>query len=283
VLPPRGIPLIHLDIVAEEIGRSTQTDVALWGDVAEGLDDLTEALADQADDLKARRASYIDEIGQRMAAWRREAEPRFTDDTRPINMARLIRELQNVMPADGILVADGGFAGHWTGLLYDTQQAGRTYIADRGFASIGYGLPGSIGAQLAAGDRPVFGLTGDGGFNMMIGELETACRLGLGLTIIVVNNAASGYVKALQHVMYGARYQSSDLSEVNYADIAENFGCQGIRVEDPAELAAAFRAGMAETNRPTVVDVVVTRDPAQMLPGIDTRTATTIKKGDRIA
>lgn len=48
------------------------------------------------------------------------------------------------MPAEGVLVADGGFAGHWTGLLYDTKQAGRTYVPDRGFASIGYGLPGAI-------------------------------------------------------------------------------------------------------------------------------------------
>ena len=63
-------------------------------------------------------------------------------------------------------------------------------------------LPGGIGAQLAAPDRPVVALTGDGGFNMTIGDLETARRVGAGLTMIVVNNAASGYVKALQHAMY---------------------------------------------------------------------------------
>ena len=50
------------------------------------------------------------------------------------------------MPAESILVADGGFAGHWTGLLYDTKKSGRHFIPDRGFASIGYGLPGGIGA-----------------------------------------------------------------------------------------------------------------------------------------
>ena len=76
----------------------------------------------------------------------------------------------------------------------------------------------------------VVGLTGDGGFNMVMGELETARRLGLPLTIIVVNNAASGYVKALQHLMYGAgSYQSSDLVEVNYAKVADSLGCTGIR------------------------------------------------------
>jgi acetolactate synthase-1/2/3 large subunit len=198
-------------------------------------------------------------------------------------MARLIGELQGVIPEDGLLVVDGGFAAHWTGLLYDTQRAGRSYIANRGFASIGFGLPGTLGAQLGAPDAPVVGLTGDAGFNMVLGELETARRLGLGFTLAIVNNAASGYVKALQHNMYGqGNYQSSDLSETNYANVAEALGCQGIRVEDPAELGAAFAAGIAERDRPTIIDVVVTRDPSKMLPGVDSRTME-IKKGDRPA
>src|SRR5690606_24592205 len=131
---------------------------------------------------------------------------------------------------------------------------------NRGFASIGYGLPGAIGAHLAAPDRPVVSLTGDGGFNMMIGELETAKRLGAPFTLLVVNNAASGYVKALQQALFGGRFQSSDLHELNYAEIAKVYGCQGIRVEEPSTLAAALRAGMAERSVPTVIDGVVTRE-----------------------
>jgi acetolactate synthase-1/2/3 large subunit len=136
---------------------------------------------------------------------------------------------------------------------------------------------------LAAPDAVVVGLTGDGGFNMVLGELETARRMNLGVTIIVVNNAASGYVKALQHLMYGeGNYQSSDLSETNYANVAEAMGCQGIRVETPDELAPALATAFAETGRPTVIDVMITRDPARMLPAVDNRTVK-IKKGDRVA
>ena len=142
-------------------------------------------------------------------------------------MARMMTELNRVMPAEGILVADGGFAAHWSGLLYDTKASGRHYIADRGLASIGYGLPGAIGAALAAPERPVVAITGDGGFNMTIGDLETARRTEANATVIVVNNAASGYVKALQNTMYGGRFQSSDLVEMNYAAIAEAMGCRG--------------------------------------------------------
>lgn len=282
-LMPCGVSFIHLDIVAEEIGRTTPTDVALWGDAAEGLRDLYACLASDAEALQARRAAYLAEVAERMVVWRAEAEPRYTSAERPIDMARLIRELQGVMPDDGILVVDGGFAAHWTGLLYDSKRAGRCYIANRGFASIGYGLPGTMGAQLAASDSAVVGLTGDAGFNMVLGELETARRLGLGFTLAIVNNAASGYVKALQHNMYGAgNYQSSDLSETHYANVARELGCQGIQVDDPAELGTAFAAGIAEGDRPTIIDVIVTRDPSKMLPGVDSRT-TPIKKGDRPA
>ena len=117
---------------------------------------------------------------------------------------------------------------------------------------------------------------------MALGDLETALRSGATPTIIVINNAASGYVKALQHAMYGQRYQSSDLSEMNYAEIAKTMGCNGIRVTDPAEIVSAVQAGIEERDVPTIIDVIVTRDPAEMLPAVDSR-AVKIKKGDRIA
>jgi acetolactate synthase I/II/III large subunit len=282
VLPPESIPLIHLDILAEEIGRSRPAAVALWGDARAGLEDLAEALGDEARSARVARGEYIGEIPQRMSAWQDEAAPRLGSGERPIHMARLCRELNHVLPADSILVADGGFAGHWTGLLYDTKSPGRHFIPDRGLASIGYGVPGGIGAALAAPASPVVAITGDGGFNMMLGELETARRAGVGLTIVVVNNAASGYVKALQHAMFRGRYQSSDLVEMDYAAIARAMGCNGIRVEDPDRLGEGLRAGLAERTCPTVLDVVVTRDPARMLPAVDNRTVE-IKQGDRVA
>jgi acetolactate synthase-1/2/3 large subunit len=281
-LPPAHIPVIHLDIVAEEIGRCIPAEVSLWGDARAGLEDLAEALSDSNSAARARRADYLAEITPRLKKWEAEAAPRLNSRDRPVHMARLCRELNKTLPTEAILVADGGFAGHWTGLLYDTKQAGRQFIPDRGLASIGYGLPGGIGACLAAPDRPVVAISGDGGFNMTLGDLESARRIGCGLTVIVVNNAASGYVKALQHAMMGGRYQSADLNEMDYAAIARAMGCGGIRVEDPEALAPALQQGMEENDRPTIIDVVVTRDPAQMLPAVDNRTVQ-IKQGDRVA
>ncbi|WP_295724656.1 thiamine pyrophosphate-binding protein [uncultured Bartonella sp.] len=281
-LLPKDKTIIHLDLVAEEFERTTDVDVKLWGDARCGLEDLLEAIDSGASALHQRLQLYSDEVIERMSNWRNEVSERLHSNERPINMARLMTELNNVLPEDAILVADGGFAAHWSGLLYDTKRAGRGFLPDRGFASIGYGLPGAIGAALAAPGKRVMALTGDSGFCMVIGDLETAKRLDLDITIIVVNNAASGYVKALQHLVYGAgHYHSSDLHEVDFASVANSFGCKGIRVEDPNEIHNALKTAMS-TKGPVVIDVVVTRDPSKMLPGVDNRAAT-IKKGDRIA
>ncbi len=281
-VPPAGKRIIHIDIVAEEFGRTVEPELCLWGDARETLMALIGLMGPQATAIATRQAAYAEEVAAKMAAWRQGVMPRLTSDETPVNMARLMHELNNLMPEDGILVADGGFAAHWGGLLYDTKAPGRGFVPDRGFASIGYGLPGAMGAALAAPDRKVVSLTGDGGFNMMLGELETARRLNLSFTIVVVNNAASGYVKALQHLMYGAgSYHASDLAETNYAVVANALGVRGIRVEQPGELAAALQTGLSSQG-PTVIDLVVTRDPAKMLPAVDNR-AVQVKKGDRVA
>ncbi len=276
-----GKPVIHVDIVPEEIGRTTRTDVALVGDARLALDDLAAELADKGVRAKAR-AGYLAEIPKRMAEWRRGAADRLESREIPINAGRLMGELNRIMPADGVLVADGGFAAHWGGLMFDTKAAGRHFLPDRGFASIGYGVPGGIGAQLGIGpERRVVALTGDGGFNMSLGELETARRVGANFVTVIFNNAASGYVKALQHAVYGkGNYQSSDLSDLDYAEIAKGFGCLGLRVTDPEKLSAALAEGLANTSSPTVIDCVVTRDPAKMLPAADNR-ALKVQKGDR--
>ncbi len=281
-VPPPGKTIVHIDIVAEEFGRTVDPTLCLWGDVRTTIDALYELLADRAPAILARQSAYAAEVAAKMAAWRDGVMPRLTSDESPVSMARLMHELNAALPADAVLVADGGFAAHWGGLLFDTKAPGRFFVPDRGFASIGYGLPGAMGAALAAEGRTVVSLTGDGGFNMMLGEMETARRLGLSFTIIVVNNAASGYVKALQHLMYGpGAYHASDLAETDYAKLAEALGVRGIRVEQPDALAPAIAAGLTGRG-PTVIDLVVTRDPAKMLPGVDNRTAT-IRKGDRVA
>lgn len=281
-LIPEGMKIIHLDILPEEFGRTSRTDLVLWGDARAGLEDLVTALRGNASVGGQARQDYALEPSVRMAEWRRGAADRLQSRDVPINIGRLMGELNALMPDDSVLVADGGFAAHWGGLFFDTKMPGRHFVADRGFASIGYGVPGGIGAQLGVGSkRRVFSLTGDGGFNMSMGDLETARRVGANFVTCIFNNAASGYVKALQHAVYGeGSYQSSDLIEQDYAAIANAMGCEGLRVTDPERLGDALRVGLENTSTPTVIDIVVTRDPARMLPGVDNRLIK-VTKGDR--
>ena len=279
-LLPSGVPVIQIDIEPQEFGRTGVHGIALWADASAGLVDLGSACRTTPATLLARQ-SQLCEAHEQLAQWRVSAAQRIDSEASPINVARLLRGINEVLPKDGIVIADGGFAAHWSGLFFDTRRAGRHFVANRGFASIGYGLPAALGAQLAAGTRHVIALTGDGGLNMSLGELETARRLGLSFVLVVLNNAASGYVKAMQHAMFGpGNYQSSELSDIDYAALARTVGCHGIRVERPDQLEAALRDALAQTDRPTLVDVVVTRDPAQMLPGIDER-GMAMKAGDR--
>jgi len=286
VLPPH-VPVIQLDLVPEDFGRTTPVTVPLWGDVRETLAELLTLLPEpepepeQAPARSAARAARWQRIAGLRADWAAQAAPAYESAERPVAMSRLIGELRRALPDDGVLIADGGFASHWSGLLFDTTRPGRWFVTDRGFASIGYGLPAAIGARLARPEAAVVSITGDAGFNMSLGELETARRLGLSFTLIVVNNAASGYVKALQHAMYGpGGYESSDLLELDYAGIARAYGCRGIRVEEPGQLGPALAAALAENAVPVVLDVVVTRDPAQMLPAVDSRLLA-VTPGDR--
>jgi acetolactate synthase-1/2/3 large subunit len=267
-LLPAGVRVAQIDVDPTTIGRNVRAEIGVWADAKLALADLATALADRP---RPDRAAYLAEIDDRRAAWLEEHEARRNAAEEPIHQARMLLELNRAIPEDGILVADGGFAAHWSALYWETPRAGRHYIANRGHASIGYGLPGALGAALGADGRKVVGLVGDGGLGMSIGELETAVRLGSDVVIVVVDNQASGYVKALQHALFEDRFQSVDCVPVDYAAVAAEFGLHAERVEDPALLGGAFERAFA-TPGPALVDVVVTRDPAGMLPAADPRT-----------
>ena len=206
--------------------------------------------------------------GQMARGRRRPAEVgREADQCRPPD-----GRVEHAMPEDAILVADGGFAGHWGGLLFDTKRAGRHFIADRGFASIGYGLPGCMGAQLAAPKRRVVGLTGDGGFNMTLGELETARRVGAPFVLCVFNNAASGYVKALQHSCSAPATTSPPTwsrwtTRRSPAPWAATASASRIRPARAPPCARAWR-----TRQPDRARHRGDARSGQMLPGVDNRT-----------
>jgi len=265
--------IIQIDIDPTELGKVYRVEVGIWADAGRALADLCDALEDDRKAMAARKTAQLADVAARRTKWIAASEGSRRSDERPIHMHRLLDELRRVLPPEAIIVADGGFAAHWSALLYDATGTGRTYIANRGHAAIGYGMPGALGAKLAAGRTPVVALCGDNGFGMTALEMETARRAGAPVMVVVVNNQALGYIKALQHALYDGRYLSSDFYDVDYVGISKSCGCEGLMVDDPDKLGRAFKTALEmQESTPVLVDVRTTTDPAKMLPGIDSRT-----------
>ncbi|MEO1612159.1 MAG: thiamine pyrophosphate-binding protein, partial [Pseudomonadota bacterium] len=130
-IPGPDAKVIHLEAVAEEMGRTFRPALRLWGDAMAGLTDLLAAMRDPSVQREAREA-YLAEIPEKMEAWRKDVSDRIYSEETPVHMARLITELNRALPEDGYLIADGGFAAHWSGLLFDTKTARRSFVPDRG-------------------------------------------------------------------------------------------------------------------------------------------------------
>ncbi len=250
-VPRPGTPVIQIDIDPAELGRSYPNVAGLCGDARAALQML---LAE----LPARSASsWTTRAREYAAAWRLECYPLRNSDAVPIRPERLCREVSAWLPSNAILVADTGYAAIWSGTMIYLTHPDQRYLRCAG--SLGWAFPGSLGAKCGAPDRPVVCFTGDGGFWYHLGELETARRCGIATVTIVNNNAALGQCVGPIRKMYGGRpgrpEEMCGFSEVNFARIAEDLGCVGIRVERPDEIAPALREASA-ADRPAVVDVV---------------------------
>ena len=136
-VPEPGKVLIHLECVAEEIGRTYAPTVPLWGDVKAGIADLDVAMKALGSNAASRADWVRAGAGPHGGLARECTRSGWESEETPVGMGRLMGELNKILADDAILIADGGFAAHWGGLLYDSKKPGRGFVPDRGFASIG--------------------------------------------------------------------------------------------------------------------------------------------------
>ena len=185
-------------------------------------------------------------------------EPRANSDAVPIIPERLCTEVTKFLPEDAVLAVDTGHAGIWTGSMVDMNHPGQDYIRCAG--SLGWGLPGAIGAKLALPDRPVVCFTGDGGFWYHIAEMETAVRYSIPLVVVINNNSGLIQDKRGDDAAYALvpGSDSADLwwfTDVDLAKVSEAMGAFAVRVEQPDDIQPALQQALA-SGRPAVVDVV---------------------------
>ncbi len=166
------------------------------------------------------------------------------------------RSCFRLLPETAVICADPGTPCPYFSAYYRIPRAGRWFVTPRAHGALGYAIPAVCGAYYAKPDAGrVLGVMGDGSFGVSAGELETLVRLNLPVTLIVLNNASYGWIKAGQKQL-GEKYYSVDFSRGDHARIAEAYGMRGLRVESPSELSSALEEGLS-TEGPSLIDVVV--------------------------
>ncbi|MCL4370317.1 MAG: thiamine pyrophosphate-binding protein [Chloroflexi bacterium] len=255
-IPREGTPVLQLDIDPEEVGRNYPAKVGLCGDAKATLQRLIEV----AEPVSSRGA-WIQHVQQLVRSWRSEVESVLASDAVPIRPERICQEITDFLPPEAVLVVDTGHAGLWTGTMVELNRPGQRYIRCAG--TLGWAFPASLGVKCALPDNPVLCFIGDGGLFYHLSELETAARLGINAVVLVNNNRSLQQVKRLVDASYGGNPEGKGddqwvFPETNFARIAEEMGCLGIRVEQPGELKGALERAFA-AHRPVVVDVVSDR------------------------
>ena len=164
-------------------------------------------------------------------------------------------ELQACLSDDAIVVADASYSSIWITNYLRAARPGMRFLTPRGLAGLGWGFPMAMGAKMARPEAPVYAVAGDGGFGHVWAELETARRMGIKLTLLVINNGILGFQKHAENVKFGAHTTAVNFHPVDHAAIAQAAGCLGLRVERAEQIAGAL-AQAAEADTLTLIELI---------------------------
>lgn len=251
--------LVNVNIDASALGAPALHEVALQADAALALDDLLAALPEGA---AAAEAGWLPHLRRLRADHEAALAALAQEPGEAMHPAALARATGQALPADALVVFDGGHTSFWSNDLTPVR-APRSHFHDPGMCQLGFGLPWALALQLAHPGRPVVNITGDGSFGFTLQELDSARRLRLPVLTIVHNNAAWGIIRA------GQRQQDFELGTAldgtDHAAIARGFGGHGETVERVEDLAPALRRALA-SGLPSVVDCRTRFVPHPALP-----------------
>jgi len=218
--------VVHINYVSAEVDTVYFPQIEVTGDVANTIWRLKESIAPQPDwDF-----SYFDNVRKHLHAHLAIGE---NDDRFPILPVRLVKEMRDLVPSDGIVCLDNGMYKIWFGRYYRCREP-NTMLLDNALATMGAGLPSAMAAKLVFPDRKVVAVSGDGGFMMNSQELETAVRFKQNITQIVLRDNAYGMIKWKQANMHFANF-GMDMGNPDFVKYAESYGAHGWRPNSVAE------------------------------------------------
>lgn len=230
-----GPKVIHVSFQSATVEQVYHPDIEVIGDIGPSVD----ALAERLEGKLSEDQGMID-LRQKILS---RLNDRADEDRFPVTPQRLVHDVRQAMPEDGIVCLDNGMYKIWFARNYRTHVA-NTLLLDNALATMGAGLPSAMMASMLYPKRRVLAVCGDGGFMMNSQEMETAVRLGLNLVVIILNDSAYGMIRWKQAVDgfedFGMRFGNPDF--VRYA---EAYGAKGTRVTSVEELVPTIEAAFA--------------------------------------
>jgi acetolactate synthase-1/2/3 large subunit len=257
----RSHRVISINLDPAALGAPVAHEVALQADAAAALDDLLDTLVSMGG---AAEAGWPDRARGLRTAYRARLDALADEPGEVMHPAALARAVAEALPQDALAVFDGGHTTFWSNDFTPVDTV-RTRFHEPMMSHLGFGLPYALALKRARPEKPVFLMTGDGAFGFTINELDTARRYGLGVIVVVHNNAAWGIIRAGQKNALGFELGSS-LEGTDYAAIARGFGCHGEVVTAPGDIAAALKRAQA-SGLPAVLDCRTRFVPHPCLPG----------------
>lgn len=262
-LIPDTARVIHLDVDPVEIGRNYES-VRLLGDAEETVTALRVSLSQEDMSVRrAGRAALEHRISQAWAAFDAAREPVINGSQSLIRPEKVTSELQVQLDDHTIVVADASYSSMWITGQLRCSEPGTRFISPRGLAGLGWGLPLAIGAKAAKPAHAVLALVGDGGFAHSWAELETLVRLGLAVTVIVLNNGVLGFQKDAETVKFGTYTSACHFAPVDHSAIARACGCEAERITESAQIAGALQRARS-SGKPYLIEVMT--DPSAHPP-----------------
>ena len=246
-MPELSGKVIRVDVDPAQRDKNVAADVALIGDATEVVRALADALPERTpEDLTGVREAIRAEALEDGAQW-----------------LPLMGALDAALGDDGVLAGDSTKASYYGAVHFLEMGPRRRFAYPTGYATLGYALPAAIGAKLAAPERPVIALIGDGGLLFTVAELATAAELGLPLPVIVPNNGGYGEIRD-QMVDAGIAPVGVDLRVPDLPKLAEAFGGKGLRVEHAGTLGPILAEAL-ERPGPTLIESPGLAPPALYL------------------
>jgi len=250
---PEEKNIIQVDIDTAEIGKNRPISMGILGDCKAVLQQMLTLIQKKKPAAK-EESDWLRDLKEARKKYWQSKDAFMNSDEIPIRNERLVHEVDKFLDENAILIIDGGDIS-----LYALEQlqfnTPRKLLQSVGMGHLGTSIPYAIGAKLAAPDRQVCTVSGDGSIMMNIQELATASALNLPFICVIANNSAWGQIKSGQKYYFKKRFIDTDLPDTKFAEIAKAFGCHGERVTDPHEIRPALERAKA-ANRPAVIDIV---------------------------